>query len=93
MADIVNLYTSTSISLSTLQLHMLHVTEGYLPERDAPEMSQQLFQLFSEYVSNPPQRKGGEMALLLNTAEYTFYRLSLTVDITRELQMHTGPKT
>lgn len=85
IADIVNLHTSTTAYLSTLHLHMLHIMESYLPDTVTPRMTQQLFQFISKYVSNLPQSKAGEVALLLETAEYAYYRLHRIEDITHEL--------
>lgn len=84
IADIVNLHTSTTAYLSTLHLHMLHIMESYLPDTVTPRMTQQLFQFLSKYVSNLPQSEA-EVALLLETAEYAYYRLHRIEDITHEL--------
>ena len=81
LADLINLYLSTEVNLSTLHQHIVNAA-GNVPETtlDMPP-----YHVISEHTSILPRHKVGELALLLNEAEHTFYRLKRIEDVTREL--------
>lgn len=85
IADMLNLYSFYSATLTTLHSKMLFVLDGHANISRCSKYDQQLYIHLSKYTNVFPRYVAGMIASSIKLAEYTYHRLHRIMDVTQEL--------